>query len=167
VKGFTLIELLIVMVLIGLITGMAVLSMGTADPHEQQKLEAERLVKLLELASQEAMARGDIIGLEIFSKGYRFAVVENQKWRQESTDMVFRPRTLMPQMLLALDMEQHPVTLIPDAIQASEPHPQIIFTPDGDLELFQIKMTLTNSDSIFVVKNTLKDGLVISTERML
>lgn len=166
-KGFTLIELLIVMVLIGLITGMAMLSMGTADPHEQQKLEAERLVKLLELASQESIARGDIIGLEIFSKGYRFAAVENQKWRQESTDMVFRPRTLMPQMLLALDMEQQAVTLMPEAIQASDPHPQIVFTPDGDMDLFNIKMTLKNSYSIFVVKNTPKDGLVIRTESLL
>ncbi len=167
VKGFTLIELLIVMVLIGLITGMAVLSMGTADPRQQQKLEAERLVKLLELASQEAIVRGDIIGLEIFSKGYRFAVVENHKWRQESTDMVFRSRTLMPQMLLALDMMQQAVALIPESIQAIDPHPQVVFTPDGDMELFNIKMTLQDSDSIFVVSNTQKDGLVISTENKL
>jgi general secretion pathway protein H len=167
VKGFTLIELLIVMVLIGLITGMAMLSMGTTDPRDRQKLEAERLVKLLELASQEAVVSGDILGLEIFSKGYRFAVVENQKWRQESSDMVFRPRTLMPQMLLALDIEQQVVTLIPEANQVSDPDPQIIFTPDGDMALFNIKMTLKNNDSIFVVKNTLKDGLVIRAENRL
>jgi len=91
-KGFTLIELLIVMVLIGVIMGMAMLSMGTADPRDQQKTEAERLVKLLDLASQEAIVRGEVIGLELFGQGYRFAVVKNNKWSEESTDMVFRPR---------------------------------------------------------------------------
>jgi len=167
VKGFTLIELLIVMVLIGLISGMAMLSMGTADPRQQQKLEAERLIKLLELASQEAMVRGDILGLELFSKGYRFAIIENQKWRQESTDMVFRPRTVMPKILLALDVMKQTVTLTPEPIQASTPHPQVIFLPDGDMELFNIKLTLQDSDSIFVVSNTQNDGLVISTQHKL
>ena len=62
IRGFTLIELLIVLVLISLITGMAMLSMGTADPRDQQKLEADRLVKLLELATQESMARGEVMG---------------------------------------------------------------------------------------------------------
>jgi len=163
-KGFTLIELLIVIVLMGLITGMAMLSMGTADPRDQQKLEAERLVKLLELASQEAIARGDIIGLELFSQGYRFAVVQNQKWHPETTDMVFKPRALMPQMLLVMIMGQNTVDLKRELILTIEPQPQIILTPDGDMELFQIRMTVKNGDSIFVVSNTQEDGLVISTE---
>lgn len=163
-KGFTLIELLIVIVLMGLITGMAILSMGTADPRDQQKLEAERLVKLLELASQEAIARGDIIGLELFSQGYRFAVVQKQKWQPETTDMVFKPRALMPQMLLVLVMDQKTAVLTREPIQAVDPQPQIILTPDGDMELFQIRMPVKNSDSMFVVSNTQEDGLVISTE---
>lgn len=163
-KGFTLIELLIVIVLMGLITGMAMLSMGTADPRDQQKLEAERLVKLLELASQEAIARGDIIGLELFSQGYRFAVVQNQKWQPETTDMVFKPRALMHQMQLVLVMDQKTAALKREPIQTVDPQPQIILTPDGDMELFQVRMTVKNGDSIFVVSNTQEDGLVISNE---
>jgi len=163
-KGFTLIELLIVMVLIGLITGMAMLSMGTADPRDQQKQEAERLVKLLELAAGEAIARGDSLGLELFSQGYRFAVVQNQKWQAETADMVFKPRVLMPQMQLALVMGQETAALSREAVQGVEPKPQIILTPDGDMELFQIRLSLTGSDSIFVVSHTQEDGLVIHVE---
>jgi general secretion pathway protein H len=163
-KGFTLIELLIVLVLIGLITGMAMLSMGTADPRDQQKLEAERLVKLLELASQEAITRGDIIGFELFNQGYRFTVVEKNKWQPETTDMVFKSRTLMPQMLLELAMDDHGVTLTRQPIQSVDPKPQIILTPDGDMELFKVKITIKDGDNIFWVSNTQEDGLMISTE---
>jgi general secretion pathway protein H len=163
-KGFTLIELLIVLVLIGLITGMAMLSMGTADPRDQQKLEAERLVKLLELASQEAITRGDIIGFELFNQGYRFTVVKKNKWQPETTDMVFKSRTLMPQMLLELAMDGHDVNLTRQPIQSVDPKPQIILTPDGDMELFKVKITIKDGDSIFWVSNTQEDGLMISTE---
>jgi general secretion pathway protein H len=162
--GFTLIELLIVMVLIGLITGMAMLSMGTADPRDQQKQEAERLVKLLELAAGEAIARGDSLGLELFSQGYRFAVVQKQKWQPETADMVFKPRALMPQMQLVLVRGQETAALSREAVQGVEPKPQIILTPDGDMELFQIRLSLKGSDSIFVVSHTQEDGMVINVE---
>ena len=163
-KGFTLIELLIVLVLIGLITGMAMLSMGTADPRDQQKLEAERLVKLLELATQEAVTRGDNIGFELFRQGYRFTVVKKNKWQPEITDGVFKSRSLLPQMLLELIMDEHDVVLTRQPIESVDPKPQIILTPDGDMELFKIRLTIKDGDSIFWVSNTPEDGLVISTE---
>jgi type II secretion system protein H len=164
VKGFTLIELLIVLVLIGLITGMAMLSMGTADPRDQQKLEADRLFKLLELATQEAITRGDVLGLELFNHGYRFTVIKKQKWQPETTDMVFRARELMPQMSLAFTMHQETVVLKNQSIEGVDPAPQIILTPDGDMELFQISITMQNSDSTFLLNNTQHDGLVITSQ---
>ena len=163
VKGFTLIELLIVLVLIGLITGMAMLSMGTADPRDQQKLEADRLVKLLELASQEAITRGEVLGLELFEHGYRFTVVKKQKWQPEVTDMIFKERELLPQMTLAFSMHQQAAFLNKLAVQGVEPKPQIILTPDGEMDSFQISLTMQNSDSTFLLTNTQNDGLVISS----
>ena len=163
VKGFTLIELLIVLVLIGLITGMAMLSMGTADPRDQQKLEADRLVKLLELASQEAITRGEVLGLELFEHGYRFAVVKKQKWQPEVTDMVFKERELLPQMTLAFSMDKQAVFLTKLAVVGVVPKPQIILSADGDMELFQISLSMQNSNSTFLLSNTQNDGLVISS----
>ena len=163
-QGFTLIELLIVIVLMGVVTGTAMLSMGTADPRDQQKLEAERLTKLLELASEEAISQGEVIGLELFSQGYRFAVLSNNKWSEESTDMVFRPRVLVPQIRLMLAMGDNTIPLSQGSIPAIEPRPQIVVTPDGDMEPFQINVSLTNGDGVFAVSNTQEDGLVISTE---
>ena len=164
-KGFTLIELLIVIVLIGVVTGMARLAVGTADPRDQQKVEAERLLKLLELASEEAVARGEVIGLELFSQGYRFDVVQQNKWQVDSQDMLFRARVLMPQLLLKLTMGLDDVVLSLNPNQATTPRPQIVLTPDGDMELFKIRLMLKDGGGSFVVNNTQDDGLVIDTEQ--
>ncbi|MEI8210462.1 MAG: type II secretion system minor pseudopilin GspH [Methylococcales bacterium] len=163
-KGFTLIELLIVLVLIGVITGMAMLSMGTADPRDQQRFEAERLVKLLELATQEAIIRGDVMGLELFNHSYRFTVIKKQKWQPEMTDMVFKARELMPQMSLTFAIHQQDVNLTKHAVEGVEPEPQIILTPDGEMELFQISITMQNSNSTFILSNTQHEGLIISNQ---
>ncbi len=164
VKGFTLIELLIVLVLIGVITGVAMLSMGTSDPRDQQKFEADRLVKLLNLATQESMARGDVMGIEFFENGYRFAVVKKQKWQPEVSDMVFKERELLPQMRLAFSMNQQNMMINKRVTLGLEPKPQIIITPDGEMDLFQISLRLQNSNSIFFLTNTSQDGLSITSQ---
>ena len=164
-KGFTLIELLIVIVLIGVVTGMAMLAVGTANPRDLQKVEAERLLKLLELASEEAVARGEVIGLELFSQGYRFAVVQQNKWQADTQDMVFRTRELKPQLLLKLTMGEDDVVLSRNPNLATTPRPQIVLTPDGDIELFKIRLSLKDGGGSFVVNNSQDNGLVIDTEQ--
>jgi len=164
VKGFTLIELLIVLVLIGVITGMAMLSMGTVDPRDQQKLEAERIGKLLELAAQESITRGDIMGLELFRHGYRFTVINKQKWQPEITDMVFKARQLMPQMSLSIAIHQQDVSLDEQIVESIAPKPQILLTPDGEMELFRIRLTMQHSNSTFVISNTQNEGLMITSQ---
>ena len=163
-KGFTLIELLIVMVLIGVITGTAMLSMSAADPRDQQKQEAQRLLRLLEMAVQETVARGDILGLEFFSQGYRFTRLQNNKWQPESGDMLFKAHALGPQMELKLRKDHKDILLSHESIELISPKPQIIFTPDGDLGLFEINLSIKNGDGILTVLNTQQDGLTIRTE---
>jgi general secretion pathway protein H len=166
-KGFTLIELLIVLVLLGVITGTALLSMSLSDVRDKQKLEAERLLMLLDMASQEASVRGTPMGLEVFKMSYRFTVMQNNKWHPETGDMLFRARALMPQMHLALVKDQKPVTLANQPAQILEPQPQIIVTPDGDMALFEIRLSASTSDDIFRLSNTSAEGLMIRSESTL
>jgi general secretion pathway protein H len=161
-KGFTLIELLIAMVLIGLMAGMAVLAMGNADRSKQQQLEAERLAMLLELAEQEAMIRGEIIALELFSEGYRFLSLQKDEWRPETVDQLFRSRTLNARMQLTLKLDEKPVYLNPRPGITVHPEPQIILTPDGASEAFQIGIAQHDSDSLYVVANTAEEGLAVA-----
>jgi len=77
--------------------------------------------------------------------------------------MVFKERELLPQMTLAFSMHKQAVFLNQQTLVGVEPKPQIILTPDGEMDLFQISLTMQNSNSTFLLSNTQDDGLVISS----
>jgi general secretion pathway protein H len=161
-KGFTLIELLITIVLIGIISTVAVLSLGSGTQRDWQRQEAERLLQLCKLASQEAIIQGTPIALELFSQSYRFMHTEHGKWQPERQDAIFRPTALHAQLSMILELQKKPVFL--SINENTSPKPHIVFTPDGDINLFQIKMALIDGDSVFIIANTLKDGLLMTTK---
>lgn len=134
-RGFTLIELLIVIVLIGVMSGMAVLAMGQADGGAKLRQEAERLSRLLELAEQEATLRGEAVGVELYAGGYRFLQSDGLGW-QVATDVLFQARQLPAtmQLTLTLNGKTESLALKPDF----QPRPQLVFTPDGEGEEFKI-----------------------------
>ncbi len=165
IKGFTLIELLIVIVLIGIISSMTMLSIGSGNQRDQQRQEAERLLQLLQLASEEAVIRGMPVALEYYRCGYRFLTLDNGRWRTEIQDALFKPRSLHPQLFLDLQLEQQTILLRDQA--NAVPEPQIVFSPDGDISLFQVKIGLNGSDEIFTLSNTLGDGLVMAAQTIL
>ncbi len=162
VKGFTLLELLIVIVIIGIMGSLVTLSMRSGTQGDQQRQEAERIVALFNLATQEAMVRGMPIAVECNRHGYRFLNLADGEWRTETGDAIFRERTLPVQMVLSLMLDKQPLALIETTISTTKPDPQIIFTPDGDMNLFDITLTLNDSEASFTVSNTAKDGLIIS-----
>lgn len=162
-RGFTLIELLIAIVLIGLMSSMAMLAMGNADHSQQQQLEIERLAKLLELAEQETMIRGESIGLELVAQGYRFLSPAKGKWQPENNDALFKQRDLPAGMRLALTLDDKPVYLPKRFGGKVHPEPQIVFTPDGASAVFQIALDLAKSDLRFWLSNTADEGLAISS----
>ena len=162
IKGFTLIELLVVIVLIGIMGSITMLSIGSGNQRDQQRQEAERLLQLLQLASQEAIIRGMPVALECYRHGYRFITMDDGRWQAEIDDAVFKPRTLHPQIAIDLTIENRAV-LLRDR-EHSPPDPQIVFTPDGDMNEFQVNIGLQDSDERFSVGNTLKDGLALSMQ---
>lgn len=162
IKGFTLIELLIVIVLIGIIGSMTMLSIGSGNQRDRQKQEAERLLQLLQLASQEAIIQGMPVALEYYRHGYRFLMMNNGQWHTETQDALFMPRALHPQLFIELKIEKQAIPLYDQAKPV--PDPQIVFTPDGDISLFQVTIGLTGSDELLTVTNTPGNGLVMAAQ---
>jgi general secretion pathway protein H len=70
-RGFTLFELLVVVFLLGILAGLAVLSVGGAGTR-QMELEARRLVELASLLRDESLLTGQLRAIGFSRTGYAF-----------------------------------------------------------------------------------------------
>jgi general secretion pathway protein H len=93
-RGFTLIEMLVTLVIMGLLAGLASLSVG-GSTHRAAREEAERLVQVLGFASEEAGYQGEEYGVLV--EDDRYAVLrfdpDAETW-SESTERQLAPHTL-------------------------------------------------------------------------
>jgi len=71
VEGFTLIEILVVMVIIALVSGIALLSLGVLGADAGLKSEADGLSQTIELLSERAGLEGADYGLYFTPNGYQ------------------------------------------------------------------------------------------------
>lgn len=104
-RGFTLLELLVVLLIVGMLVGLASLSLGNNEDRTL-RAEAERIAALLELAAQEALLNGREMALELDGPAYRFLVYDpvEAQW-QPLADPLFRARELPPSMALSALVE--------------------------------------------------------------
>lgn len=80
-NGFTLIEIMIVIFIIGLFSGLAVLTVGD-NLQRNLEAEAERLQKIVNAAADEAIFTGKELGIYLESSGYMVLVwlPSKQSW---------------------------------------------------------------------------------------
>ncbi len=115
VRGFTLIEVMVVMVIIGIMAGMAV-SLMRPDPGRAAEAEAWRLARLTERLGREAEMTGQVLALSWTADGYQFRRRDDDgTWVPLDSDSVFEPRRFEPGMRLADSGE-------------------VRFAPDGEIE---------------------------------
>jgi general secretion pathway protein H len=80
-RGFTLLEIMVVLVLIGIITSFALLSVG-GGPRERLAEEGQRLAALVELHQQEAILSGEVRGIRFTRTGYAIlSLDEKGEWQ--------------------------------------------------------------------------------------
>lgn len=78
-NGFTLLEVMVVLLLIGILTGFAVLSVRGVSEDERLAEEARRLAALLEFNHQEAVLGGEERGVHFEENGYTFMILNRTK----------------------------------------------------------------------------------------
>lgn len=109
--GFTLIELLVVMVLLGLVMGVAVTSVGGNQIRELE-IETNRLHALLRTAANESVFTNTEIGMQIAGDGYAFITYNEGDGRwQEAQSSVLRTQALPEWMYLEFEREGEVVEL--------------------------------------------------------
>ena len=130
--GFTLIEMLVVLLIMGLMVGMAS-AIVRPDDRARVCLEADRLAQLLDLAATEARLTGWSVAWTPDAEGYRFwRMTADARWAELRDSDPLRPRTLPPGMrIAAMQVENVPVT----------GDMRLEFTPQGRVYAFDIDLT--------------------------
>ena len=135
-EGFTLLEIMVVLILIGIITGFAVLSVGRRDMGEFLADEARRLAALVELSQQEALLRGEQRGILFMETGYSFwELTPAGEWRPVSGTELSTQRTLPSDFKLKLEVEGRPIVFSDTDV------PQVLLLSSGEVTEFKLVFT--------------------------
>ncbi len=141
--GFTLLEILVVLVIIGILTSMAVLSIGDRRGDILQD-ESRRILALIALAREEAILEGREYGLGLWRGHYQFYELDEEKseWNPIAADSHLRPRELPETLDLLLEIENQEVIL--DAKAPDKP--QILILSSGETTAFRLTFEPENDD---------------------
>jgi general secretion pathway protein H len=141
-QGFTLIEVMVVIVIIGVLINFVTISIGRNSPQDQLKTEAERLSSLIGLASEEALLRSAVIGVDISEDEYSFLRLEEGVW-QAMDDNLFRARQLPEGMEFKIASTQ----LVGE--DEEEDIPEIILLNSGEMTPFELKLSSDRIESYY------------------
>lgn len=136
-KGFTLIELLVVVVLLGIVTSFAVLSMGSGSAERKMEEEAKRLHALIKLVREESIIQAKEIAMEINKQEYSFLEYKDKKWIP-LTSKIFHARTIKDELEFRVDAE------IKSKIFESEKQKllRLYFLSSGEQTPFEMKINV-------------------------
>lgn len=110
-NGFTLLELLVVVVIVAILFTYTTLAIRSDSAEDIIKKEAQRMERLIELALEESILRGEEYGLEIYLDGYRFLRRPEALWEPISNDKILRERELPNDMEMEFRLEETDIEL--------------------------------------------------------
>lgn len=149
--GFTLIELLVVLIIIGIVTSFAVLSIGLSSETDRAEQEARRLVALMQLASDEAVLSARPVALQVDSDAYRFFSLRDQQWQLIENDSELHERELPQGTRLELEIEGEPIKL-----GNTETPARIVFLSSGEISPFTIVLHTRDDRHRFQLRGELQ-----------
>ncbi len=110
-RGFTLIELLVVVVIVAILFTYTTLAIRGDSAEDLIKEEAQRLERLVQLAMEEAILRGEEYGVELYIDGYRFLRLSENQWQPISDDKILRERKLSHDIELEMRLEDTAISI--------------------------------------------------------
>ncbi|NOQ91000.1 MAG: type II secretion system minor pseudopilin GspH [Gammaproteobacteria bacterium] len=136
--GFTLLELLVVVVIVAILFTYTTLAIRSDSAEDIIKKEAHRMERLLQLALEETILRGEEYGIEVFTDGYRFLHFTENQWLPVNDDKILRARDLPLNMELEMRQEETGIEM-DNAIDA-------YMSQSSDLENFMSDTTLGSDE---------------------
>ncbi len=152
--GFTLIEILVVVVIIGVITAGAMLSLSFTGPDRELHSEGDRLADLMNYAQEQGELQTRELGLYCTDHSYKFLAFDARRnlWVPIDDDDALRARTLPDAVRLQLDVEGRQVVLASPAdeqkkkIAPQDLQPHVMIFSNGDLTSFRVTLEREGTD---------------------
>ncbi|MCK4676197.1 MAG: type II secretion system minor pseudopilin GspH [Gammaproteobacteria bacterium] len=178
--GFTLIELMVVVVIVAILFTYTTLAIRSDSAEDLIKKEAFRLERLIQLALEETILRGEEYAIEIHLDGYRFLRFTETQWLPLGDDRIFRERKLPLDMELEMSLEDTEIVIDPssDLIaeqelelddeseedsqeEGSKAEPQIYLLSSGEITPeFDIRFYILGVETSYFVKGYFDGSLI-------
>lgn len=140
-SGFTLLELLVVLFVVAVMSGIAVIQLGSRDRDRIMETEARRMAHLLELARQEAVLETSEWGLQVTDAGYRFLRLDPDRARWEPIEGRPWSHYALPEGIrIELTIEDR--QRAPTALNAGErrQQPSLLILSSGEVTPFRLRL---------------------------
>jgi general secretion pathway protein H len=160
--GFTLVEILVVVVIIGIITVGALLSMSFIGPDRELHTEGDRIADLMNYAQDQGELQTREMGLYCTDHSYKFLAFDARRnlWVPIDDDDALRARTLPDSIKLQLVVEGREVVLASladeqknsgasSSASGSAPstlQPHVMIFSNGDLTSFKLTLGRDGTD---------------------
>lgn len=154
-KGFTLIEILVVLVLLGLVSGVMLSGLGANSPQRKLQNEAFKVQQLFEQIRDEALLSNTEWGVlfelsDSENQGYRFLAYDekNREWipgQLPASRERNLPRWVYAELFIDNDDEKLPLK----AADEEKPIPHVLLLSTGETTPFQLKISLIDQEDIY------------------
>lgn len=178
-SGFTLLEIIVVMLIIGVMATFAMLSIGGRSSDDRLQAEASRLRKIMALAADESLFKGEQLGLLVETDGYRLLALGSGGWAPYTGGAALRPHSVQEPIVMTLTVEGRPtplhdapikpeaedaddeppsdgrLDLSGDADTSNGPAPQIMVLSSGEMTPFALEFSVPDQPSRYRVEGDL------------
>ncbi len=139
-SGFTLLELIVVIVIVAILFTYTTLAIRGNAPEDAIKEEALRLERLVELALEESILRGEEYGIEFYTDGYRFLRQSSSQWEAITGDKLLRERELPENMELETRLEDSPLVVDLSSEPLADDTVELDVSEDSETDTSQAKI---------------------------
>jgi general secretion pathway protein H len=133
---------MVVVVIIGIVTAGALLTLGAVGRDRELDSESERLQALMNYAREQAELQTREYGLQFEPDRYRFVVFDHRKqmWVDEELDDSLRERDLPEGLQVRLVIEGRPIVVRRPPPDSRDRTPQLMIFSNGDLTPFELSL---------------------------
>lgn len=162
--GFTLLEMLVVLVIMGIIAGVATLTISSGE--NKAETEANRFAALLRLAQEQAILTTTELAVQFEPDGYFFVRLAKGKWERVEDDELLRRRVLPEEIELELVLEGEKAEIAfsaeDDQSAFDRQISRLYLLSSGEFSPFTVTFLNRFARIAMAVRGTLLEGVTVS-----